>query len=252
MSDNRGLTALAKGNAARKAVLAGRAERASSRSRYLTCPACNERAFHHRAKTDICEPCLTDLWNAQDVMQGAFDAGKATGLIPVALTTVPHFVEYPMLATTEQPPAQASFARWYGDDRDRKRDPEDARRTLARLFVELMKGLATVLPVDPQARGECERLIGGDWHGEEWAEADDVSKVRLPADVVKALRDLWGFVQWHSNVTHVAGIQQGRDLLQQLNLGEITADAFTDEVARQTANRWKEAERVVAGAERRR
>jgi hypothetical protein len=221
---NARLVSLAGTDENRLAVLAGRRERRKSRWRSVTCPACNETDHDYRAPTEICDQCLIVLWGARDVIAGEFESAGKKGLKPFHIPTRFYWLPYPHLATSnERIPAKATFAR-----KDFSHEASDG--TLQILLSELITALSTVLPSDPASVEESEPLFPGG----EGGYRDDRINVRLPAVAAKALRDLWHLFRWHSHEAYRQGFEAGHDLLGQMNLGGVTYERFTMEIAEQT------------------
>jgi hypothetical protein len=87
-----------------------------------------------------------DLWGARNVLEGAYDATKKSGLIAVSLPGRWHDIEYPHTATThERIPKSATFARM-----NHGRDPEDTARTMQTLYHEFLTALSEAMPCDPE------------------------------------------------------------------------------------------------------
>lgn len=215
------LEQLAGKNANRLTVLAARLGREKMRSRRIICTACGENEYDTRDATDVCGHCLENIWMAQNIIAGEYRAGKRGGLIPVWLTTVSHWIGYPGLETSSYDQVPAPFGRGSSND------------TLNTLYVELFAALAEALPLDPKGADEAEPLLS--MKANRWSSGDkDTILARIPTKAADALRDLWAFVRWHSKAAYQHGFDDGHNLLARLNLGNLTAEGFAEEIAEQT------------------
>jgi hypothetical protein len=236
------LEVLAGKNELRLTVLKARKERQISRTRFVTCSVCLDRGYSDRDQHDICDKCLISIWGAENVINGEYRAGKKDGLCAVCCTTAPHWLPYPQLATSgNDVPEDAVFAR-----PDHRGKPERSDRTLQILYVEIMEAFAEALPCDPKSRAEAEPLISGGQGNGYGADANSVY-ARLPSKALKPLRDLWHLFRWHSQAAYNHGFDAGRDLLSQMNLGQLTAESFMIEIEEQTKRQQERLQRMAEG-----
>lgn len=231
---NARLKELAGKNPNRVAVLDARQDRASSRSRHVTCVACGEGEWDVRSKSDICNQCLIDLWSTQSVLKGEYKVGKATGLMPVYMTDIYYWLDHPHLATNyEDVPKDAPFLR----DTAGNRSTADS---MQQLYVDIFKGLSMALPCDPMSRIDAEPVIPG-------RNPYDANTMfaRLPKIAVFALRDLWSLIRWHSHEAYRQGFAAGHDLLKRMNDGSATHKEFLDDITKETAHRQELMHKVI-------
>lgn len=244
---SKALQMMAQDNEDRLVVLAARDKRAKSRARMLTCPACNERNYALRDVRDICDPCLIDLWGAQDVLAGAYEGAKAEGLVAVRLPERWHDLPYPGLDYESADPISRE-AVFYRKKYDRSENPNGVVQIL---FSELAASLAKILPCDPGSRGRAEWIIDGS-HGFT-GDGHRLSScfLRLPAETLETLRHLWHFIRWQNESAKKIGFDEGRNLLMGLNDGGLTQRAFEDAIKEQTRISRKQMTEAEEGRTRR-
>lgn len=228
---------LARGNEHRQKVLAGRAERAKSTSRRLTCALCLKTAYSLRAKEDICEECVAKVWRAEDVSEKAALAEKGEGFGYYRFSGRSH--DLPYFSTqlgSWSVPKDAFFAvpRGYDD-----RIEESPGSTGQILFHEILMGLSEAYPLPPDKEANAQPLLGTAYSFDRY--------VVLPTRTVEAIYKLWAFMQWTATASYEQGLQDGRDLLGQLNTGGLTMDGFSNQIAKQTAQLREVRERNEKG-----
>lgn len=242
-SENR-LRALAGTDEKRVLVLAERKSNAR-RSRRLTCPACGDTEFSTRQKEAICDGCLTELWQARDVLAGAYEGYKGKG-VPVRYPSAAHNLPYPHLSLQAEVPDGAAFT-FRTDTMFGRRTEGSAPRIMQRLFYRILDALAAVSPVDPEQarrRDEIEPFLPGQEGGR------DAQLLRLPADALEALRHLWLFTAWASSAARQEGLDEGTNLLTRMALGQETHEGFLEEIADQTARMQAAAAKAIEGKTR--
>lgn len=72
---------------------------------------------------------------------------------------------------------------------------------------------------------------------------------RMPKSAVKALRDLWSLLLWHSAEAYQQGFRAGHDLLARMNLGDATFEQFQAAIAKQTKDTLRDQHKIVTGRE---
>lgn len=231
------LNKMAAGNPKREAILAGRRERRSSRSRVLRCQACGEsHGYETRGKDDVCSWCLRDMWNGASAVEAANAMITGKGLIPVHMSTPgrSHDLPYPGLTTSayEAVPTGAVF--------DLGKD--GASRTMQHLFTELFASWAQFYPAPTESRQTSRMVIGG---GSIYG--SQTTSAYLPERTAELLEALWAFIIWHSNMASLEGFQKGTDLLTRLNDGLLPEATFIQEVASRTQTLNERAIEAAAG-----
>lgn len=232
------LNKMAAGNPKREAILAGRRERRSSRSRTLHCQACGEsHGYETRGKDDVCPWCLRDMWRGAEAVERANALMTGSGLIPVGMATPArsHDLPYPGLSGTYvRVPNGAVFDVDGGGD---------SSRTMQKLFTKLFASWAEYYPASEDQRRNARAVIGGGttlhYSGGHTA--------YMPARTAELLEALWAFIIWHSNIAQLEGFQKGTDLLTRLNDGLLPEATFIKDVADRTQTLNERAIDAAAG-----
>lgn len=233
----RSLDHLSQGNEHRLKVLAGRKARAKSVNRRVECLVCLDSGYSTRAKEDICEECLEDLWKAQDISLAAVQAQAGEGMQAVKFSRRAHDFPYPHFQDGHvKVPADAAFAQPTGYSEKFEDSPE---RTFMAIFHKLLVGLADAYPLPPDYSKGMMPLLATNY--------GDDHHVMLPKQTAAAILDFWTFIPWLTNACYEEGLRKGRDMLGQLNLGTLTMDHFSDQVADQTRRLRENRERLEQG-----
>jgi hypothetical protein len=232
MSDeDRKISKLAVGNELRLNVLEARRERRKERSRRVECTVCLETTYSFRDKADICENCLADLWSAQDVSRATTATGQGEGMVAVKFSRRSHDFPFPHMRTGHRRiPEGAIFSI------EKDSSPE---RTFMALMNKLLTGLAEAFPLHPESKRSAMPLLGTNYDADLHA--------LLPKKTVAAIMELYSFTPWLSYESFDEGLTQGRNLLGQINLGQITVDDFNEQIRKQTADLKRAREKAEAG-----
>lgn len=212
-------------------LLKERWQRRKSTSRLLKCMTCGTLEYSHRDRTDICDACLLDLWNARSVMAGEYDKAKSAGLTAVGITSTPHWLPYPGLVYEHgSMPKDAVFAN--GQD--------DVGRALQAIYVKAFESLQKILPGDPQSRTTARPFLVYE------RDQDDIH-VRLPDAFIDAMHELWHLIRWQSGEAFRLGFEEGRNMLSAMNLGQKTFEQFSEDCAKKIVHTRRMMEKAEKG-----
>lgn len=232
MTDSR-LEQVAGENPRRKDILQQRRDRCRARRKSLICRTCGESDWDERDPSDVCDSCLIAMWNADDVLTGAYKAGKRSGLVAIKVSDRDHWFPYPHLGPGDnlRPERDAPFAR--RADAHTFHEVESPSRIVQTLYWELFTALSQALPCDPGSRHEA--IDPFNEMGENCSNTfDSVVALRMPREAVKALMDLWRFIRWQSHAAYFQGFEAGRGLITGLATGTHTAETMANDVVEQT------------------
>lgn len=235
MDEARHLGRLAKDNPLRTAILQERKQRSSSRSRPLTCPSCHSHWNSNRGKDDICPQCLYDIWQAQDVATASKNGAVSDKVIAVRTAGRSHYYPHPSIGFSRHSdvPTDAVFSRVGSWDK-----PETSpARVMQELFFEILQGMSEVYPVPPGL--DTTTFLASSYESD--------MQTMMPKKTLAALFDLWAFIQWVTKDAYASGYSEGKDLINGMITGTLTADAFADTIARQTATMREYRDRAAKG-----
>jgi hypothetical protein len=227
---------VAKGDEKRMEVLKKRRARSVSRSRLITCPSCLVDGHANRDKADICNYCLRTLWKAEDASK-LTDEGNPY-VIPVRTPRAEHHLPYPHLAARKYKPSdEAVFQKpsSWGDERPE----ESAGRIMQKLFNEIFEAMSEAYPVPATMEQGAAQFLGTTYTGDIFA--------MVPRKMLASLLQLWAFITWDSAAAYEQGFSDGSDLIRGMLNGNLTADAFAEEVGKRTARQREAIARAEEG-----
>ncbi len=210
------LAKLAEDKPIRAGILAARKARSISVSKSRTCPACGEHSYSGRSKDDICEDCLVDLWSTQDATAMATSAAAGEGMTAYISVTPDraHDLPYPGFAGTQRHIPQGAVF-------DLGVNFDSPARTMQQLYAELFAAFAAAYPAPAGAKPETFLASRS-----AWAIANHTAV--LPTRAAEILLAIWSFMIWLSNDSYAAGLDDGADILRNLNEGNLSELAFVE------------------------
>jgi len=215
---------VAKGDEKRMEVLKARRARSVSRSRLITCPSCLVDGHANRDKADICNYCLRLLWKAEDASKMA-DEGNPY-VIPVRSVRAEHHLPHPHLSAHKYDPTENAVFAKEGSWRDGRME-ESPARIMQKLFNEIIEAMAEAYPVPATLEQGAATFLNSSYTGDLYT--------MMPRKMLASLLQLWAFITWDSAASYAQGFSDGSDLIRGMLNGNLTADAFAEEVGGRTA-----------------